>query len=32
MLVAPFDRCTILMPSPVAMRGRDMVTLAAPID
>jgi len=25
---APFDRCTILMPSPVATAGRDMVTLA----
>lgn len=31
-LVAPFDRCTILMPSPVASRGRDMVTLAAPVE
>jgi predicted deacylase len=29
--VAPFDRCTILMPSPIVMRGRDMVTLAAPV-
>jgi predicted deacylase len=31
-LVAPFDRCTILMPSPVVARGRDMVTLAAPVE
>lgn len=30
--VAPFDRCTILMPSPRPARGRDMVTLAAPLD
>ena len=29
---APFDRCTILMPSPVITMGRDMVTLARPID
>jgi len=28
---APFDRCTILMPSPRPARGRDMVTLAAPL-
>ncbi len=31
-LVAPFDRCTVLMPSPVVTKGRDMVTLARPID
>jgi predicted deacylase len=31
-LVAPFDRCAILMPSPVVARGRDMVTLAAPVE
>ena len=30
-LVAPFDRCTILMPSPIVTRGRDMVTLATPV-
>ena len=29
---APFDRCTILMPSPRPARGRDMVTLAAPLE
>lgn len=28
---APFDRCTILMPSPIVARGRDMVTLAVPV-
>ena len=30
-IVAPFDRCTILMPSPIVTRGRDMVTLAVPV-
>jgi predicted deacylase len=30
--VAPFDRCTILMPSPIVTRGRDMVTLAVPVE
>jgi succinylglutamate desuccinylase len=29
--VAPFDRCTVLMPSPIVTRGRDMVTLAVPM-
>ena len=29
---APFDRCTILMPSPRPARGKDMVTLAAPLE
>ena len=31
-IVAPFDRCAVLMPWPVAGRGRELVTLARIVD